>query len=125
LKDMPMGPGMVYTMVDVGKGVGGGIQKKPMAKAPNMWLSYVEVDSIKRTIAKAARRGAQIIVDYQPIPGMGALGIFLDPSGAPLGLFEVTKNPAAKKKTAKKKAAKKPVAKKKTAKKPAAKKARK
>ena len=115
LEDMEMGPGMVYTMIDVGKGVGGGIQKKPMSQAPNMWLSYVQVDSVKRTIAKAARRGAQIIVDYQPIPGMGALGIFLDPSGAALGVFEAksaTKKPATKSKAAaKKKTAKKPAAK--------------
>ena len=100
LEDMPMGPGMVYTMIDVGKGVGGGIMKKQMPEAPNMWLSYVEVDSVKRTIAKAAKRGAKIVVDYHPIPGMGAFGIFLDPSGASLGVFEAAK-PVAKKKVAK------------------------
>jgi catechol 2,3-dioxygenase-like lactoylglutathione lyase family enzyme len=54
LQDMPMGPGMTYTMIDVGEGVGGGITKKPMPKAPTMWLSYVQVDSVKKTMAKAA-----------------------------------------------------------------------
>ncbi|MDA0337585.1 MAG: hypothetical protein O2782_20665 [bacterium] len=88
------------------------MMKKQMPEAPNMWLSYVQVDSVKRTIAKAAKRGAKIVVDYQPIPGMGAFGIFLDPSGAGLGVYEDAK-PVAKKKAAKKKVAKaKPKAKK-------------
>ena len=125
LQDMPMGP----DMIDVGDGVGGGITKKPMPKAPTMWLSYVQVDSVKKTMAKAAKGGAKIIVAEQPVPGMGTFGIFLDPEGAALGIWEhaAKPKPAAKKKAAKKKAAKKKAAKKaakkKAAKKPAAKKA--
>ena len=44
LQDVPMpGGGGTYTMIDVGKGVGGGMQTKPMPNAPVGWLSYVEV----------------------------------------------------------------------------------
>ncbi len=35
LSDMSMGPGAVYTMIDVGTGMGGGMQVKPMAAGPN------------------------------------------------------------------------------------------
>lgn len=33
--------------------------------------------------------GAKIALDYQPLPGMGAIGIFIDPSGAALGVWAV------------------------------------
>src|ERR1043166_4140002 len=85
LSDMKM-PGMTYTMVDVGKGVGGGMQKKPMPDAPTAWLPYVEVDDVKKTVAKAQKAGAQVMVDYMEIPGTGAIGIFVDPNGAALGV---------------------------------------
>lgn len=131
LNDMQMGPGMVYTMIDVGQGMGGGLQKNQMPDLGASWLSYVAVPSVKKTIAKAAKRGANVLVDYRPIPGMGAYGIFVDPTGAPLGVFEssapavaaTAKKSAAKKPAAKKLAAKKPAAKKAAAKQPAAKKA--
>jgi predicted enzyme related to lactoylglutathione lyase len=82
LEDQKMGPGMVYTTVDVGKGTGGGIQKKQAADAPTAWLPYVEVDSVDKTVGKAKKAGAQILVDHMDVPGIGALGIFVDPTGA-------------------------------------------
>lgn len=95
-----------YTMIDVGKkGTGGGMQKKPMAEAPTAWLPYVEVDDVKKTLAKAAKAGARVVQDYMEIGDMGAIGIFIDPTGAGLGVW-------AQKKKAAKKAAKKPAKKK-------------
>jgi predicted enzyme related to lactoylglutathione lyase len=114
LEDMPMGDS-TYTMVNVGKGVGGGMTPKMMGpQQPTAWLPYVEVADVKKTIAKAKAGGATIFVEYQPIP-MGAIGVFADPQGAPLGIWE-----AAKKAPAKRAAAKKPA--KKAAKKAAKKK---
>ena len=111
-------PNMGYTMIDVGGGAGGGMQKKQAAEAPNFWLSYVQVDDVKATMAKATKAGATAMLPYQEIGDMGAIGIFVDPSGATLGLWEAKKGaaepPPAEEKTAKKAA-------KKTAKKAAAK----
>ena len=109
LRDMP---GMNYTMIEVGKGAGGGMQKKPMAEMPTAWLPYVEVDDVKKTLAAAKKAGAQIALDHMSIGDMGAIGVFVDPTGASLGVWEqgkAAKRPA--KKTAKK-AAKKPTKKK-------------
>ncbi len=102
-------PSMHYTTIDVGKGTGGGMMQKAVPGSPTLWLPYVEVDSVKATIAKARKAGADVHVEYMPIPGMGAFGVFVDPTGAPLGVWEMAK--AAPKRTAKKaakKAAKKP-----------------
>jgi uncharacterized protein len=96
-----MGPD--YTMIDVGKdGTGGGMQKKPMAEAPTMWLPYVAVDDVKKTIDKARKLGANVQVEHMDIGEMGAIGVFLDPSGACIGVWAAAKKP--KQKTEKKSA---------------------
>src|SRR5258706_16482588 len=119
---------MPYTMIDVGGGTGGGMQKKPMPEAPNVWLAYVQVDDANQTLAKATSAGGTVIMPYTPIGDMGAIAIFSDPSGAGLGLWEASPNaapppPAAAKAPAKKAPAKKAPAKKAPAKKAPAKKA--
>lgn len=96
LEDTKMGPGRVYTMVDVGKGTGGGIQQKPMPEAPTMWLPYVLVDDVKQTMAKARKAGAQVHVEYLEVPGYGALGVFGDPTGATLAVWQPFRKPRAK-----------------------------
>ena len=109
LADMKM-PGMTYTMIDVGKGVGGGMQKKPMAEAPTQWLPYVEVASVSDTLAKAKAAGAHVALEETSIGEMGTIGVFIDPTGAGIGLWATEKKPARRKpvkKAAKKKPAKK------------------
>jgi predicted enzyme related to lactoylglutathione lyase len=101
LKDESMGPGMTYTMLDAGKAPGGGMQQKPMPDAPTAWLPYVEVADVKRAIAKAEKNGATIVVPFMQIGPNGSLGIFIDPTGAALGVWTAAKKPA--KKPAKKK----------------------
>ena len=80
-------PNMGYTMIDVGGGAGGGMQKKQMAEAPTAWLPYVQVDDVKATMAKAIKAGAKPALEYQEIGEMGAIGIFIDPAGATLGVW--------------------------------------
>ncbi len=81
-------PEMRYTMINVGSGTGGGMTKKQMPEQPTGWLPYVQVDDVKKTIAKAAKGGARVVVAYQEIGSMGAIGIFIDPSGAGLGVWQ-------------------------------------
>ena len=108
LQDMPMGEGASYTLIGVGKGVGGGITPKMMGpQQPTAWLPYVEVADVKKTIAKAKAGGATVFVEYQSIGGMGAFGVFADPQGAALGVWEAAKKAPAKRVAAKKKPAKK------------------
>jgi predicted enzyme related to lactoylglutathione lyase len=87
LEDVPMGDS-TYTMIRVGSGTAGGIMKHPMPGAPSMWLPYVEVTDIKEATAKAKSLGATIITDVTEVMGMGSLSIFLDPTGAALGLWQ-------------------------------------
>ena len=87
LEDMPMGPGMTYTMITTGEGAGGGMQKKPMAEAPNAWLVYVQVGDVDAAVAKATKLGGKVIVPKTPIPEMGHFAILTDPTGAAFGIW--------------------------------------
>ncbi len=120
--DWKIGPSLPemgdYAIIDVGsKTSGGGLTKTMMPGQPTAWLTYVEVASVKKTMAKARQAGATVVVAYQEIGPKGAIGIFMDPQGAALGLWERGKpvkaptTQAAKKpaKKAAKKAGKTPV----------------
>jgi predicted enzyme related to lactoylglutathione lyase len=91
-------------MIAPGKGPGGGMQAQPMPEAPITWLPYVEVDDVKKSLAKAEKGGAKVILPMMDIGKNGIIGIFVDPGGATLGVWSKAK-PAAKKaaKKAKKK----------------------
>jgi uncharacterized protein len=79
-----------YAMINLGsKTTAGGLTRKMMPGQPTAWLSYVEVASVKKTMAKAEKAGAKALVAFQEIgPGLGAVGVFVDPQGAPLGVWE-------------------------------------
>ncbi len=106
-----LGPEMGnYTLINTGsKTVGGGLGGKMSPQQPTAWMVYAEVDSVKKSIAKAAKAGAKVVVPFQEIPGNGAIGIFVDPTGASFGVWEKAKKVAKKaaKKASKKSARKK------------------
>lgn len=104
MKDEEMGPGMTYTMLNAGKLGIGGLTAKMMPEAPTQWLPYVEVENVKKTLAKAEKNGARVVAPYMEIMGgHGAMGIFVDPTGAGLGVWQKVevKKPAKKKKSKK------------------------
>lgn len=84
-------PDMKWTGIDVGQGVGGGIGKKQMPKQPTAWTAYVDVKDVKKTIAKAKKAGARIVVPFMTVGTMGCLGIFTDPQGATIGVWQTLK----------------------------------
>jgi hypothetical protein len=120
LKEMPNMGG--WTGIDVGGGVGGGMGNKQSPNEPTAWTPYVDVADVKKSMAKAEKAGARIIVPFMAVGEMGYLGVFIDPQGAQIGVWQAAKKPAAKKTAAKKTTAKKGAPKKSAAKKPAAKK---
>jgi predicted enzyme related to lactoylglutathione lyase len=116
--EMPM-PGGSYTMIASATGEPlGGLVPSADNSAPDSWIGYVTVASAKSAVAKAAKRGANIVVDVTAIPGMGSFAILTDPGGGLFGIWEdapkenMVVKKASKKKAAKKEAAKKQVAKK-------------
>jgi predicted enzyme related to lactoylglutathione lyase len=85
-------PGMDYTFIKVGEGTGGGMMKHPMPGAPSMWLAYVGVEDVNAATAKAKSLGAKIIVEVREVMGHGHMSVLMDPTGAPLALWQPIKN---------------------------------
>jgi predicted enzyme related to lactoylglutathione lyase len=90
LEDVPMGNG-TYTMIKAGEGPGGGLMKSPKRGAPSMWLAYILVDDVKAATAKARSLGATIVNEVTEVMGIGWHSIIVDPTGAPLGLWQAKK----------------------------------
>ena len=79
-----------YTLINAGAEPGGGVFPKP-PEAPMPCLNvYFQCDDIDATLAKAAERGATVIVPKSPIPNVGEFAIFADPEGIVVGLFKST-----------------------------------
>jgi predicted enzyme related to lactoylglutathione lyase len=86
LKDVDMGGGQTYTMIDVGNGTGGGMFEMP--GAPIAWIPYAAVGDVAKSTEKARSLGAQILKEKSEVPGMGWFSIFRDPTGALIALWE-------------------------------------
>jgi len=131
-------PGMGYVGIDPSGGVGGGMAATSSPDQPTVWTAYVDVADVRATISKAQALGAKILVPWMEVGTMGWLGVFMDPQGATIGVWQSASPPPApaaeakpkkaekkakkaekKAKKAEKKAAKPPKAEKKAAKKAA------
>ncbi len=90
---MDMGGGATYTMFRTAgaaptDAAGGMFQITPeMEGCPPHWLSYVLVEDIEASVAKAKSLGASILKDVTDLP-MGKLAIFRDPQGAGLAFWQ-------------------------------------
>jgi hypothetical protein len=51
----------------------------PIAGAPSSWLTYVNVDDVKASTAKAKSLGAEVMRDVTEVPGMGWFSIIAAP----------------------------------------------
>ncbi|HVV85831.1 MAG TPA: VOC family protein [Kofleriaceae bacterium] len=87
-------PAMSWTGIDVGTGTGGGLGKKQQPGTPTAWTAYVNVDDVKKTIEKARKAGATILLPFMEVPNMGYLAVFQDPQGAQIGVWQNAAKPA-------------------------------
>ena len=84
MDEMPM-PGMTYTVVGPGQGMGGIMaipeQAKAMGVPPN-WTGYVAVDDVDASVAQVASLGGAVLVPPTDIPDIGRFAVIADPAGA-------------------------------------------
>lgn len=90
--DKPVGPGMVYTMLQQnGKDVGALYQLMPDMVAqgiPPHWLSYISVTSADETTKKANNAGATILKGPFDVMTVGRMAVIQDPTGAVFALWQ-------------------------------------
>jgi predicted enzyme related to lactoylglutathione lyase len=93
--------GMEYWMVEtvptdgqgqpVRPGVNGGLTRRMVpGQAP---VNYIAVDDLDKSVAKAEKLGAKVLVTRQPVPGMGYFSHLSDTEGNVFGIWQT--DPAA------------------------------
>lgn len=89
MSDMPMAQGAYTVLKNAGKDAGGMMQIRPdMGEVPSHWLAHVMVDNVDAATKRAGELGARVHVPGMDIPGVGRFGIFEDPTGAQLAVFQ-------------------------------------
>ncbi len=77
-----------YNMILQGKeGIGGGIFQTDGNFPPYVTI-YVMVNDIQKYLDKAEALGGKKVYGPMPIPGVGSVGMFIDPDGNLIGLFQ-------------------------------------
>lgn len=79
-------PDHSYIEIDAGEGPVGGIIEVP--EQGSGWLPFVQVEDIKASTKKAQFLGAEVLVDSQEISNGGLYSVIVDPTGAPVGLYQ-------------------------------------
>jgi len=87
-EDMDMG-GFTYRMFKNGDNpVAGMMEITPeMGECPPHWMSYVTVENVDASTARAQELGAKVVKEVTDI-GMGKFSIIIDPQGAGIALWE-------------------------------------
>lgn len=92
-------PGMDYRFiktVDTGAdnrpmtpgGINGGLLKRPAGYGVSAWVSYVNVESVDQSIARAKELGARVTKPKSAVPGMGWFAMLTDPQGNGFALWQ-------------------------------------
>jgi predicted enzyme related to lactoylglutathione lyase len=76
-----------YTMFDAHEGPGGGFSPINEHTSPGDVLVYVNSEDIEADLKAAVELGASIAMEKTEIPGTGWFGVFVDPTGNPIGLY--------------------------------------
>lgn len=90
-EDMDLPGGLTYTMFKQGEQLVAGCISPPDGKVPPMWLSYILVEDLDGTAAKATELGATIIMDRVDLP-MGSFITISDPQGAVIAFWKSTED---------------------------------
>jgi predicted enzyme related to lactoylglutathione lyase len=86
--DMPMGPGMTYTIIHSGETmVGGMLAGMAPPGTPPHWFDYIEVDNVDQRAEGFAAAGGAVLRPPFDIPNVGRIAIVKDSSGAVMGIM--------------------------------------
>lgn len=78
---------MNYATFDPGEGVGGGFTPVTNEYPAGTVIVYIGTDDVTASLKKVAAAGGKVVVPESNIPGVGKFGLFKDPGGNLIGLF--------------------------------------
>lgn len=90
---MQMPGGVGYTMFMAGERPVAGMMEPPAEKSdvPTSWVSYITVEDLDATVAKARELGAHLCMPVTEIPGKGRFAGVADPQGVAIAFWEFAK----------------------------------
>ena len=80
-QDIPMGGDFTYTMFSTGVDMNAALSPVGDGMKPGDVLLYFHSDDLDADMARVPELGGTVILPRQDVPGFGALGMFLDPTG--------------------------------------------
>jgi len=91
-----MGGGQTYTMLKLGGGDVGGLQRMDdnarKSGVPAHWLNYVAVTSADQTAAKARTLGGKVLAEPFDVMDAGRMAVLQDPAGATFAIWQANKH---------------------------------
>jgi predicted enzyme related to lactoylglutathione lyase len=79
--------GGMYSTAEMCGGAEGGEGAQQQQQQPPHWMSYVAVDDVDASAAKAKELGGKVCVEPMDIPGVGRFCVVNDPAGATISLI--------------------------------------
>jgi len=76
-----------YTTFETGSGIGGGFSEVSESYPAGTVTVYIETDDVTASLAKVEAAGGIILATETEVPGTGKFGLFRDPTGNLVGLF--------------------------------------
>jgi len=70
----------------------GGVMKLMQEGQPPAWSSYVRVEDVDATVAKAGEAGGSVMVEPMSVLDYGRMAFLVDPTGAAIGLWQPGRN---------------------------------
>jgi len=70
----------------------GGVMKLMQEGQPVAWSSYVSVEDVDATVAKAREAGGTVMVEPMSVLDYGRMAFLVDPTGAAIGLWQPGRN---------------------------------
>jgi predicted enzyme related to lactoylglutathione lyase len=90
IEEMDMGEMGKYRILGLGDERMGGMMDAPKSMgAPPMWNYYTEVPDLDAAIARATKRGAQVLNGPMEVPGGARIAQLRDPQGAAFSLHQL------------------------------------
>ena len=78
-----------YTICSVnGKVVAGMMPQMPGSESPIMWNTYLATDDLDGVLKSARDAGANVVMEPMDVPEQGRVAYMIDPTGAPIGLWQ-------------------------------------
>jgi predicted enzyme related to lactoylglutathione lyase len=97
--DMPVGDGVVYSMMSIGDKPVAAISPQPQAQAeagvPPMWNSYITVESADQAANQATELGATVHAPPFDVLEAGRMAVIQDPQGAFFMVWQPNQHPGA------------------------------